>query len=493
MKRKTVWTTLLTTILIFCCVFSSVAYASESTISLQESLVEPIDWSILPAADSKGVLDDPSNKGTGSLEATLEEMRYSAKRNKSKENELKYAGIQLLEELLGRQFESYKTGELIDTSDIFLPSNSTSLYNQYLYWYTGLIEATQEYWTEYDFDLRFDSISGNELTFSADLSYGRTCSKYRSEQTNFPYVIAVSSDGEKYYISDIDTTEPNFYGFMNLASDNDVEETRGILRSGSITPISKRELDQLISEYADFKSACRASAVDPGKVEDMETSHEVYLKATEGAKANDKTKSLSATSYSYERERGRTYADQYYSNANACFYDATNDGGDCTNWVSQCVWAAYGGWTDGDDQATMAANIAARKRMQPSTSLDNWFGHVNGLGNPWCGVGNFWNFVTSSPATGPKANGFNDGKVWSGNFVSTDIVTGQVLQVHKKTQTNYKHSVYVTGGTNDAFENIKITQHTPNNRIMLDEFIRNWGSSSCYVRQLKFTSAYFNS
>lgn len=413
--------------------------------------------------------------------------------SRPEEAELKEAGIKLLVELLDDQFESFKTGKLIDTSEVFLTSNSTNLYNQYLYWYTGLTDATKEYWTEYDFDLRFESISGNELTFSADLSYGRTCSKYRSEQSDFPYVISVSKVGGKYYISEIDTMEPNFYGFMNLISDVDAENS--VLTACDVEAVSEGQVDALIADYVSFKESCKATTIDLDKVEDMEASYAAYLSSEnslEVASMESVASPMAATLYSYQRERGRTYADQYYEDANTCFYDSTDDGGDCTNWVSQCVWAAYGGWEDGDSEETMEANIAARKRMQSSKTLDNWFGHKNGLGNPWCGVGSFWDFVTSTPETGPRATGVNDGKKWSGNFVSTDIVTGQVLQVRKSTQSVYKHSVYVTGGTNDSFANIKITQHTPNNRIMLDEFIRNWGSTTCYVRQLKFNSAYFD-
>ena len=78
---------------------------------------------------------------------------------------LQVKGTELLEELLSRQFVSYKTGQIIDTSDIFLDSQSTQLYTQYLKWYTGLTDATKEYWTNYDFDMRFAGADNDELTF----------------------------------------------------------------------------------------------------------------------------------------------------------------------------------------------------------------------------------------------------------------------------------------------------------------------------------------
>jgi hypothetical protein len=386
---------------------------------------------------------------------------------------LQTEGTELLEELLSRQFESYKTGQLIDTSDIFMDSQSTQLYDQYLYWYTGLTDATEEYWTDYDFNMQLVDADNDKLTFTADLSYNRTCSKYASEQYEFPYTIRVADQNGEYYITEIDTEEANFYDFKGLM----VNTSSAITRTASESAV-----DSLISDYVTFKDKCDSMVVDPDDVVDMEEAYKEYL-AQDNSPIN-----INATAYSYDGERGRRYADTYYSTANSCFYEASAD---CTNFVSQCIWAAYGGWSDGDSTATMDTNIANRKRMQSSASLDNWFGHKNGIGNPWGGVNNLWTFATGSPSTGPKATGVNNGKVYS-NIACTSIVTGQVLQFRNGSSGDYGHSVYVSGGTNDSYENIKITQHTSNVRRQLDEVIRGWGSDSCNMRQLKFSTANFD-
>lgn len=407
-------------------------------------------------------------------------------------------GTHLLNTLLSGQFEANTTGELIDTSDIFLPGSSTELYNQYLYWYSGLTAATEEYWTDYHYSLDFDGIAGNVLTFSADLTYGRTCSLYQSEAYDFPYIIRVEERNGRYYISDIDTDEPNFYGFKNLVLPGGYEEIKAqnfdadaaSVNSASAAAVTYSHIDELINDYVAFKADSNSISVNPEDVINMDEEHYEYLSAG-GAAEMPVTMS---TSYSYDRERGRRYADLYYTeDSNQAFYKAPDSLGDCTNWVSQCVWAAYGGWSDGDDYDTMLANINAKKRMQPWTSMDNWFGHQNGISNPWGNVSNFWNFCTQTQETGPQATGYHNNEQWSGAYISTDIITGQVLQVKKSTDSTYQHSVYVTGGTNDSFENIKITQHSPYNRIMLDEFVRNWGGNSAYVRQLVFKSANFDS
>lgn len=397
-------------------------------------------------------------------------------------------GIKLLSRLLDRQFEANKTGKLIDTNDILADTPGTTLYKQYLYWYSGLTAATKEYWTEYDYTLNFDSIENGAAIFTADLSYGRTGTIGRSEGHGFEYRIQLVEQSGRYYISHIDSGEMNFDGFKTLVSGGSNE---GIApASEDISIISEDALDSLIEDYVKLKASDATADINPNDVVDMEAEHATYLEGM----ASGAITEPAAISYSYDRERGRRYADIYYTKGNFdCFKRAPENQGNCTNWVSQCVWAAYGGWSDGDSVATMSKNIVARKRMQPSTTIDNWFGHKNGLSNPWANVTHFWNFVTGSHTTGPKATGYNDGKKWAGNFKSTDIVTGQVLQVKNRNSGRYAHSVYVTGGRNDSIGNIWITQHTPYTKIKLDEFIRNWGgNSSCYLRQLKFTSANFD-
>lgn len=106
------------------------------------------------------------------------------------DDEIEYEGVALLEKLLTKQFDSYKNGRLIDTDALFTPTDSTELYKQYLLWYTGLTAATEEFWTNYEFDLELEKIDGNELTFNASLVYGRTCSNYESKQVNFSYTIS---------------------------------------------------------------------------------------------------------------------------------------------------------------------------------------------------------------------------------------------------------------------------------------------------------------
>lgn len=230
---------------------------------------------------------------------------------------LQVEATDLLFELLERQFKANETGVLIDTSDILADTPGTEIYKQYLYWYSGLTDATQEYWTEYDYALNFDSIENGTAIFAADLSYGRAGTIGRSEGYGFEYRIRLVEIDGRYYISYIDSGEMNFDGFKTLISDN---YTEGITRaSEDIDTVSVNTLDALIADYVQLKANDTAAVIDPNDVVDMEAEHAAYLEALEAGLIVEPT----AMSYTYDRERGRRYADLYYSTGNDdCFYQA---------------------------------------------------------------------------------------------------------------------------------------------------------------------------
>ena len=77
----------------------------------------------------------------------------------------------------------------------------------------------------------------------------------------------------------------------------------------------------------------------------------------------------------YDANKAVNYSDCYALTENSLFYVADKD---CTNFVSQCVWAGYGGWVNGDETAN-AQNIAAHYRMYHHNNSDwyttSWFAH----------------------------------------------------------------------------------------------------------------------
>lgn len=173
---------------------------------------------------------------------------------------LQIEATELLDKLLTEQFEANKTGTLIDTNNTLANTSGTALYKQYLYWYSGKCAATQEYWTDYHYTLDFDRIDDGMVVFNADLSYGRTCSKYNSEAYGYEYRIRLTEEDRKFLISDIDTEEMNFYGFKNLITGG--VENGIALMSNDVAPVSTDTLDAMIADYADMKDTMSSMVID---------------------------------------------------------------------------------------------------------------------------------------------------------------------------------------------------------------------------------------
>ena len=396
-------------------------------------------------------------------------------------NDAAQAGEELLNTLLKRQFDAFCTGDAIETDDIFADTESTEMYKEYLRWHLGKIKGTGQYWNKYEYVAAYTETIGDTFVYSGNMDYWRGSSAYPAREGIVRYEISLTNVDGTYLISAITTDTFNFTTFEEQYAAVALERSENA--SMTDEDVTGTLLARTINAYVSLNSI-----TSPVKdIVDMDANYEAYLAGINAAE--DNAVSTNATSYSYNGERGRNYAETYYSTANSCFKEYTN--ADCTNFVSQCIWAAYGGWTSSDSTATMTTNIANGKRMQSSSSSSNWYGKKTGCGNPWAGVANLWSFVTTTQTTGPQGTGYERGK--SSNYYPSSILTGQVLQFRNGSSGSYAHSVYVSGGVNDSFANIKVAQHSSNKILYLDDLITSFGGTNCYMRQIKFTSAKFDS
>lgn len=163
-----------------------------------------------------------------------------------------------------------------------------------------------------------------------------------------------------------------------------------------------------------------------------------------------------ASTYYYSGTRGAAYANKYAAIENPYFYNA---GADCTNFVSQCIWAGYGGWTSSMSDATIKSNIKNKVRMVSGT----WFGGLKGGGgaSAWENVDALWNFAVGNTGKEPKASGYNDGGYYT-DVLPIDIGVGNVLQ-KSPDGSDYTHSMYVistAGGSNPGYNEIIVAQHS---------------------------------
>ena len=183
------------------------------------------------------------------------------------------------------------------------------------------------------------------------------------------------------------------------------------------------------------------------------------------------------TLYSYSASKGVSYANKWWNGNNPQFYTPKND---CTNFVSQCVWAAYG------------------EHMESSSSLSNWFAHKNGAGTPWENVSGFWNYCTKArqgTQTGPRANGYNNGGKYTG-IPAYAMIPGDVVQFQFPTQSGYEHSVYIVANNATNYNNyggVIFTQHTESRKASIQEKINAYVNDldDLKMRRLSFVAAYF--
>lgn len=190
----------------------------------------------------------------------------------------------------------------------------------------------------------------------------------------------------------------------------------------------------------------------------------------------------------YNHQNGKAYALRF---AEAAIHDRffyTAKGADCTNFVSQCVWAAYGGYDDNRDDVTKL-NIKNKVKMTPN----RWYGNTGGGTLSWESVEGFYQYCKdTSKIYGPKAQIYGDSKAYK--ISPFGILVGDVLQIRKGPSGRYGHSVYVTiNNNNGSYEGIMVCQHSSDkkNRSLLD-VIQKWGGQDCYIRGFRFYDAKFN-
>lgn len=173
---------------------------------------------------------------------------------------------------------------------------------------------------------------------------------------------------------------------------------------------------------------------------------------------------------------------------------------DCTNFISQCIWAGYGG-TDGYSLTSEADILALRERVAANYRQTNiWYGRNYASPSAYASgafmrVEELWNYVTTNQGPGPRAQGYNNRQYW-GN-VTVELAPGDVLQFYHSNLGRYGHTVMVTSQTpqtiDNALESVYVAQHTADYsyRPLSDVLATNGGIEGAWMRVLKFTDAYF--
>lgn len=274
------------------------------------------------------------------------------------------------------------------------------------------------------------------------------------ENNAIKYDLLLEKHNGKYMIKSVETDDDDYAIFKERISENS-KKTRSRVTA----------LDSIFDETNQIAETIKNMPVKELITQDTTDSIATY-----------------ATSVSYSSSLGTLYANKYYIN-NAPFFYKT--GSDCTNFVSQCVWAAYGGWRYQQSTDTISSDIRNKRRM-----TGTWYGGSGGGSSAWESVEGLWSYVTSNTSNGPRATGYNNGKNYTGVSAGS-IGVGNVLQMRGGTSGNYTHSVYVYNCTAPiTYSSITVMQHTSNKKRAVQDIINVYGPSLC-MRRLAFKTTTF--
>ena len=122
---------------------------------------------------------------------------------------------------------------------------------------------------------------------------------------------------------------------------------------------------------------------------------------------------------SYEREKAALYAERYAFSQNPVFGNFREIGGNCTNFVSQCVYAGS-------------------CKMNYTKTFGWYYVSLEDRAPAWTGVDFFYNFITENQGVGPF------GKEAS----SDECEVGDVIQLGREAD-GYYHTLIIVGFDSD--------------------------------------------
>lgn len=134
----------------------------------------------------------------------------------------------------------------------------------------------------------------------------------------------------------------------------------------------------------------------------------------------------------YHRERAREYARRWAFERNPIFYDFAGIGGDCTSFVSQCVYAGC---------CETNYNV-----------INGWYySNLENRSPSWSGVSFFYDFIVTNKGNGPFGMETDENGLEVGDVIQLQNPQGRFY--HTLLVTGFEDNTYlVSAHTDDAFD-----------------------------------------
>lgn len=322
--------------------------------------------------------------------------------------------------------------------------------------------ASAEYNKNFEIELKL--ISDNELRLSKFNSDSKEYDNFKEEITE----TCIAENGR--------LSTKNYMNSLDIVSEKVKYETKEIKNQLGIH--AGKKLSQNYA-YADREEEENEKDHAWDKAGDLFFNTLAYFDNSKKASAASKRTYSPANAVKYARK----YANVGKNKKGKLLFYYVN-GNDCTNFVSQCVWAGYGGYVSDDISKT-------KKRIANKTYMTgSWYGGTGGGYANWENVSKFASYVSASKTYGPR------GKIYNNNGKCTKlsgIKLGDVIQMKSANASRYGHSLFVTqvNYTPGAGSTYFVSCHSYDalNKNLADVYSE-WGRNS-YARRISFSDAKF--
>ncbi|WP_027634612.1 amidase domain-containing protein [Clostridium hydrogeniformans] len=378
--------------------------------------------------------------------------------------------VKTIDNYFNNYFNSFKILNCEGCKDIMESNEDTLLYtalhNVNIERYKAMNISITDY--EFNVDIGEINIDKNkaevELMLNVDYHYSNVPKDVSSGMYNVDYRIKLLKKEKKWIITGIVTSFDEFNDFKNKV-DRRTSSRDGISRTKAIKDVEEEEIRKIKKVNIDNEENNKNIINKKNKTDEINF-RDLFNEERELYNKN--------LLLSYAREYSLAPLEK------RLFYTVNEN--DCTNFTSQCIWAALGGYIPKELEKTKS-NINSGANMVKGI----WHGNTYGGTLGWANVEEFWRLTTGS-GKGPRGIGSNNHKPYT-DLDPSDIKIGDVLQVRKKADTRYRHSVVVTyiSPSNSGFEGIFVSQHSYDkyNRFFID-LVNSWGNEECYIRKITF-------
>jgi hypothetical protein len=333
---------------------------------------------------------------------------------------------------------------------------------------------------DYQYQIAYQNttVNGDEATIALildlDFKYVNAPDDMKSGIYNVNYEFTLKNNGSQWVITNIESDLNEYQNFKNQVK-TQMAQNAALSQKEALAEVTKTMQSRLQLMRNNSIYLKGDPAAPSATAENTATSNTT----TENSTSN-KSAYISCQKYNYSPTAGAAYA-VTYAEADPDKRIFYSDSLDCTNFVSQCIWAGYVGFSSETTARNQIANMIGMVYTE-------WHATKDGISYIWSNVDKLYEYLadTSKPA-GPKVTVYNNGGHYTG-VAANSINVGDVLQVRTGPGTDYAHSVFVTrkNRTVSNYDDIYISSHTTDrcNVKLYSVVIDGFGGWFCYMRRL---------